>query len=175
MADSYNVKKITELAAKSASDDTDLYVVGNQGTATMRKISFATIAAAVRDKLTSLTFPSLNTSNKTLPGAVNELNSKSNGSLTGEHLAAPIGYAKAGNYCSVRVGALQNMPAGSCDVATLPSGYRPYSMAVEQFVYSGIENMRITINANGVINIYNYGSNITGVRNFRCYVSFPVA
>ena len=76
MADSYNVKKITELAAKSASDDTDLYVVGNQGTATMRKISFATIAAAVRDKLTSLTFPSLNTSNKTLPGAVNELNSK---------------------------------------------------------------------------------------------------
>ena len=75
MADSYNVKKITELAAKSASDDTDLYVVGNQGTATMRKISFATIAAAVRDKLTSLTFPSLNTSNKTLPGAINELNS----------------------------------------------------------------------------------------------------
>lgn len=83
MADSYNVKKITELAAKSASDDTDLYVVGNQGTATMRKISFATIAAAVRDKLTSLTFPSLNTSNKTLPGAVNELNSNKELVLSG--------------------------------------------------------------------------------------------
>lgn len=75
MPDQYSAKKITELTTKTVSDDTDLYVLGNEGTATMRKITFATIAAAVRDKLTTLTFSSLNTTNKTLPGAVNELNS----------------------------------------------------------------------------------------------------
>ena len=74
MAETYNVMKITELAEKQSSDDTDLFSIGNQGTATMRKITFATIAAAIRDKLTSLTYSSLNTSNKTLPGAINELN-----------------------------------------------------------------------------------------------------
>lgn len=118
MADSYNVKKITELAAKSASDDTDLYVVGNQGTATMRKISFATIAAAVRDKLTSLTFPSLNTSNKTLPGAVNELNSNT----------VPLMGTQSVAWSATAVNANTNITAGAYqvgivnNVSNLPAG-----------------------------------------------------
>lgn len=37
-------------------------------------VSFANLATYIRDKLNSLTFSSLNTSSKTLPGAVNELN-----------------------------------------------------------------------------------------------------
>ena len=76
MPDTYSTKKITDLTEKSDSDDTDLYVLGNQGTATMRKITFANIATKIRDKLTSLTFSSLNTSTKTLPGAINELNGR---------------------------------------------------------------------------------------------------
>lgn len=37
-------------------------------------VSFANLATYIRDKLNSLTFSSLNTSSKTLPGAINELN-----------------------------------------------------------------------------------------------------
>lgn len=39
-------------------------------------VSFANLATYIRDKLNSLTFSTLNTSNKTLPGAINELNNK---------------------------------------------------------------------------------------------------
>lgn len=75
MADpQYSVKKITDLTTNSSANDSDLYVLGNQGTATMRKITFSTIASAILNKLTSFTFNSLTTSSKNLPGAVNELN-----------------------------------------------------------------------------------------------------
>ena len=75
MADSYTTKKIADLTEKTTADDTDLYVLGNAGTSTMRKITFATLAAKIRDKLTSLTFSTFGTTAKTIPGAVNELNS----------------------------------------------------------------------------------------------------
>lgn len=72
----YSVKKITDLTTNPSTNDSDLYVLGNQGTATMRKITFSTIASAILNKLTSFTFNSLTTSSKNLPGAVNELNTK---------------------------------------------------------------------------------------------------
>lgn len=101
MADTYSVKKITDLTTKTTTDDTDLYVLGNQGTATMRKITFANLAAKIRDKLTSLTFSALNTSNKTLPGAINELNSNMSGiSIKADTLrdTAALTYAVPNNY-----------------------------------------------------------------------------
>lgn len=45
-------------------------------------VSFANLATYIRDKLNSLTFSALNTSNKTLPGAINELNNKMPFSVT---------------------------------------------------------------------------------------------
>lgn len=76
MADAYTGKKITEITENTSGDDTDLMVVGNRGTSVMRRFTFANLAAYIRDKLTSLTFSSLNTSSKTLPGAINEVNNK---------------------------------------------------------------------------------------------------
>ena len=75
MSDNYSVKKITELTAKTSADDSDIYVLGNAGSATMRRITFANLASAIKEKLKTLTVSTLNTSNKTLPGAINELNS----------------------------------------------------------------------------------------------------
>lgn len=78
MADTqYTGKKITALDANSSAVDADLFVVGNAGSATMRKLSFSNLANSIRDKLKSLTFTGtggLNTTDKTLPGAINELN-----------------------------------------------------------------------------------------------------
>lgn len=54
MADSYSVKKITELTENTTSHDTDLFVLGNEGTATMRKVSFSNLATWVKTKLGAL-------------------------------------------------------------------------------------------------------------------------
>ena len=75
MADSYAGKVITALTEKTAAEDTDLFVVGDRGTATMKRFSFSALLSTIQEKLGTLTFPSLTTSTKTLPGAINELNS----------------------------------------------------------------------------------------------------
>ena len=75
MADTYDVKKMPDLVERTELDDTDLVAVGMSGTGTLRKSTIATLAAKIRDKLTSLTFSTFGTTAKTIPGAVNELNS----------------------------------------------------------------------------------------------------
>ena len=76
----YTVKKITDLATDAEVTDSDLMAVGNAGTSILKKLTFGNLANYIRDKLKTLTFSSgtnaLTTTNKTLPGAVNELNSK---------------------------------------------------------------------------------------------------
>ena len=76
MVDKLDNTFITGLDESASGDDTDLLAVGYRGASTLRKFSFANLATYIRDKLTSLTFSSLNTSSKTLPGAINELNNK---------------------------------------------------------------------------------------------------
>ena len=75
MVDKLDNTFITGLDESASGDDTDLLAVGYRGASTLRKFSFANLATYIRDKLTSLTFSSLNTSNKTLPGAINEVRS----------------------------------------------------------------------------------------------------
>ncbi len=76
MADQFRYKLLTDLTAKADPSDTDLFAVGNNGSSGLRKLTFASIANAIKTKLLSWTFTNLTTSSKTLPGAVNELNSK---------------------------------------------------------------------------------------------------
>ena len=54
MSDSYSVKKITELTENTTAHDTDLFVLGNEGTATMRKVSFLNLANWVKTKISAL-------------------------------------------------------------------------------------------------------------------------
>lgn len=75
MADQFRYKLLTDLTAKDAPSDTDLFAVGNNGSSGLRKLTFASIANAIKTKLLTWTFTNLTTSSKTLPGAVNELNS----------------------------------------------------------------------------------------------------
>lgn len=78
MADQFRYKLLTDLTAKDAPSDTDLVAVGNNGSSALRKLTFASIANAIKTKLLTWTFTNLTTSSKTLPGAVNELNSNIN-------------------------------------------------------------------------------------------------
>lgn len=81
MADEIRKTLITELAEDSSAVDTDLFVVGDQGGSTLRKMTFANLAAAIKDKLAAWTFSALNTTSKTLTGAVNELNTNATNTL----------------------------------------------------------------------------------------------
>ena len=59
--------------------DADLFLVGNAGTSTFRKISWANIAEAIKTKLGIGTASELTTSSKNLVGAINEVNAALNG------------------------------------------------------------------------------------------------
>lgn len=68
MAD-FSRKKITDLTEKTAPSDSDLFVAGNNGTATMRKMSFANIVSGIIGKLTGAV-SSILTSNLTASRAL---------------------------------------------------------------------------------------------------------
>ena len=68
MAD-YSKKKITDLTEKTAPSDSDLFVAGNNGTATMRKMSFTNIVSGIIGKLTGAV-SSILTSNLTASRAL---------------------------------------------------------------------------------------------------------
>lgn len=69
-------KTVVELDEKTAPVDADLFMAGDAGTAALKKFKWSNLLAAIKTKLAAWTFDTLTTNNKTLPGAVNELNSK---------------------------------------------------------------------------------------------------
>lgn len=129
MADQFRYKLMTDLTAKADPSDTDLVAVGNNGSSALRKLTFASIANAIKTKLASWQFTNLTTSSKTLPGAVNELNSKINftSQVTWSDATPTSGYCsflKCGNWCVVLFDFTSPSTVTSDKViATLPSGY----------------------------------------------------
>ena len=69
-------KTVVELDEKTTPVDADLFIAGDAGAAALKKFKWSNLLAAIKTKLAAWTFNTLTTSNKTLPGAVNELNSK---------------------------------------------------------------------------------------------------
>ena len=69
-------KTVVDLDEKTTPVDMDLFVIGNAGTATLKKLKWSSMLAAIKTKIAEWTFQTLNTSDKTIPGALNELNNK---------------------------------------------------------------------------------------------------
>jgi len=115
MADQFRYKLMTDLTAKDAPSDTDLVAVGNNGSSALRKLTFASIANAIKTKLLTWTFTNLTTSSKTLPGAVNELNSK-------------IAYENFSTQIAFESGAPSSY-AGYADISIGKTGYTPISVS----------------------------------------------
>lgn len=67
-------KRVTDLAEKTSPADEDLFMAGDAGTATLKKFKWSSLLEAIKTKIASWTFQTLNTSDKTIPGALNELN-----------------------------------------------------------------------------------------------------
>ena len=78
-------KTVVDLAEKTSPVDTDLFMAGDAGSAALKKFKWSNLLAAIKTKIAAWTFETLNTSNKTIVGAVNELNNnmtQSSGSIT---------------------------------------------------------------------------------------------
>ena len=86
-------KTVTDLTEKTTPADTDLFMAGNAGTATLKKLKWSSMLAAIKTKIAEWTFQTLNTSDKTIPGALNELNNKiiDTGYATSHTLSLPLG------------------------------------------------------------------------------------
>lgn len=68
-------KTVVELGEKTTPVDADLFMAGDAGTAALKKFKWSSLLSAIKAKIAAWTFDALTTTNKTLPGAVNELNS----------------------------------------------------------------------------------------------------
>lgn len=66
-------KKITDFTEKSTISDSDLMLAGNEGTASLRKITWGNISESIKNKLSTWIFNGLNTADKTLVGSINEI------------------------------------------------------------------------------------------------------
>ena len=69
-------KTVVDLAEKTSPVDTDLFMAGDAGSAALKKFKWSNLLAAIKTKIAAWTFETLNTSDKTIVGAVNELNNK---------------------------------------------------------------------------------------------------
>ena len=76
MADEIIYKKVTDLTEKTEPSDTDLVMVGHEGAGDFRKITWKNISNSLKAKLQTWLFDGLITTDKTLVGAVNEVNNK---------------------------------------------------------------------------------------------------
>lgn len=72
LAEAIDIKEVPDLTEKTSPVDTDLFTVGNAGTAALKKMKWINILSAIQTKFKSWTF-TLNTTDKTIPGALNEL------------------------------------------------------------------------------------------------------
>ena len=75
MAGEIVTKKITELEENTTIDDADILMAGDKGTNALKRFTIGAFLTAIKAKLAAWTFDTLQTTSKTLPGAVNELNS----------------------------------------------------------------------------------------------------
>lgn len=69
-------KTVTELDEKTTPVDADLFVAGDAGSALLKKFKWSSLLSDIKTKIAEWVFDTLTTKDKTLPGALNELNSK---------------------------------------------------------------------------------------------------
>lgn len=73
--DAIETKKVTDLEEKTTPEDDDLFMAGDAGESKLKKIKWSNLLEAVKAKIAKWTFETLSTEDKTVPGALNELNS----------------------------------------------------------------------------------------------------
>ena len=93
--------------------------------------------------------------------------------LTSSYSVTPI-VIKRGGVATLRVN-LMDLPKGSTTIAALPAGWRPPIDYVENIGHAnGSTHMRLYVRSNGNIEVYNYGSAISGSANVQHSITYLI-
>lgn len=150
-------KTVVDLDEKTTPVDMDLFVIGNAGTATLKKLKWSSMLAAIKTKIAEWTFQTLNTSDKTIPGALNELNNKMNVStyvISGEFIDANAYKASGIKFLRCASFPKKNMSANTVHYFNaVPEDFRP-SIRIVQTVIIGVgTEARLELNTDGMASI----------------------
>lgn len=144
-------KTVVDLAEKTSPVDTDLFMAGDAGSAALKKFKWSNLLAAIKTKIAAWTFETLNTSDKTIVGAVNELNNNSTYSFGGTYPGAVYRRGHIKEICFASdAGASAEQ---SIDICTLPVDYLPVKKIEKWIILRGNITALLTINMSGVVNV----------------------
>ena len=65
--------KAAELTENTEPNNEDIFIFGNAGTSVLRKMKWSSILAAIKIRVAEWAFDTLSTTDKTIPGAIDEL------------------------------------------------------------------------------------------------------
>lgn len=161
MAGEIVTKKITELEENTTIDDADILMAGDKGTNALKRFTIGAFLTAIKAKLAAWTFDTLQTTSKTLPGAVNELNSNFEGLIIRKtYYSENITVVGGETSIQFDVNQLINTPAG-------------YEFLIYDLNIAGAGWVNITAiqRGNGIFALKNNSSSNQTV-NFSIYVSY---
>lgn len=150
-------KTVTDLTEKTTPADTDLFMAGNAGTATLKKLKWSSMLAAIKTKIAEWTFQTLNTSDKTIPGALNELNNKMNVSayaLNGEFIDANVYEISGIKFLRCASFPKKNMSANTAHYFdVVPEGFRPSIRIIQMVIVGAGTEVRLELTTDGTVSI----------------------
>lgn len=159
MADELKTKKITDLEENTTIDDTDILMAGDKGTNALKRFTVAKLFDAIKTKIAGWAFDTLTTTDKTLPGAVNELNSKM--SVSGiqsqlEGYSGSCSFSRSGHFVTMHydLGSDQRpVTDGIKTIFTIPEGYRPSLQYTKYEIYLDNNSYFWRFNPDGTVTI----------------------
>lgn len=172
-------KKWNEYTTGTDLDDTDELMILDTSAKANKRTLLSKLSDYVLGKLADKVFEKLETQNKTILGALNELNSNQATTVTSVKtsiLKSEITLLKAGNVVVISYtgDTTDNVKRGDLQViGAIPPDYVPRQRFVIAPIQSTAQRIQLTIEKSGNIIAYNYGNEITTQTPCRyngCYV-----
>lgn len=169
----------TDYTKKDTPEDNDTLMLYDAAGKENKQTLFSGFWKWVVKKLKEATLSDLETTNKTMIGALNELNSNQAITITSVKtsiLKTEIALAKAGNIVVISYtgDTTDNVKQGDLQViGTIPPDYVPRQKIAIAPIQSTTQRIQLTFENNGNITAYNYGNKITtqtACRYNGCYV-----
>lgn len=171
--------KFNEYTQKATPEDADTLMIYDAAAKANKLLPFSGIWNWIVGKLTNAVISNLQTSNKSVIGALNELNSNQAITITSVKtsiLKTEIALAKAGNIVVISYtgDTTDNVKQGDLQViGTIPPDYVPRQKIAIAPIQSTTQRIQLAFENNGNITAYNYGNKITtqtACRYNGCYV-----
>lgn len=171
--------KFTDYTEKQIPEDNDSLMIYDAAAKVNKHVLFSGFWKWIAKKLKEATLSDLQTTDKTVIGALNELNGNQAIAIKNVKtsiLISEIALVKAGNIVVISYSGdtTDSVKQGDLQViGTIPPGYVPKQKVVIAPIQSTPRRIQLTFEKNGNITAYNYGNEITTqipCRYNGCYV-----